>query len=140
MTQAAPESVDKNVQGSPQGTPRKVRKRSNEPVFWSLFGAGGVVTALLMPALVFIIGFAAPLGLLGADALGYERMLAFGGSLFGKLCLGTVVSLTFWHACHRIYHSMHDLGIDTSRGPWATVSYGLAALGTIVTIIVLIRI
>ncbi len=99
-----------------------------------------MVAALLMPVLVLIIGFAGPLGLLGDDALGYERMIAFASSLFGKLCLGTVVSLTFWHSSHRIYHSMHDLGIDTSRGPWATLFYGLAALGTIVTIIVLIRI
>ncbi len=133
MTPTAPESVNRNVVQPPPLT----RKRSNEPIFWSLFGAGGVVTALLMPALVLIIGFA---GLLGNDALGYERMIAFASSLFGTLCLGTVVSLTFWHSCHRIYHSMHDLGIDTSRGPWAILFYGLAALGTIVTIIVLIRI
>ncbi len=136
MTQAAPESVNSKA----QRPSRLSRKRSNEPVFWSLFGAGGVVAALLMPVLVLLIGFAGPLGLLGDDALGYERMIAFASSLFGKLCLGTIVSLTFWHACHRIYHSMHDLGIDTSRGPWALLFYGLAALGTIGTIVVLISI
>lgn len=138
MTQIASDSANRKA-GQPS-SPRLSRKRSNEPVFWSLFGAGGVVTALLMPVLVLIIGFAAPLGLLGADAIGYERMLALAGSLVGKLCLAGVVSLTFWHACHRIYHSLHDLGFDTSRGPWALVSYGLAALGTIVTVAVLFSI
>lgn len=113
------------------------RKRSNEPVFWSLFGAGGVVSALLLPVLVLVIGIAGPLGLLGSGALDYERAITFASGLFGKLFLGVVISLTFWHACHRIYHSLHDLGINTSRGPWTILFYGLAALGTIITIVAL---
>ena len=36
--------------------------RSNEPAFWSLFSAGGVLTALVIPVLVVLLGFAAPLG------------------------------------------------------------------------------
>jgi len=35
-------------------------KRSNLPIFWSLFGAGGTLAALLGPVLVFITGIAAP--------------------------------------------------------------------------------
>ncbi|MEI6722867.1 MAG: fumarate reductase subunit D, partial [Betaproteobacteria bacterium] len=31
-------------------------KRSNAPIFWSLFGAGGMLSALTGPALVFITG------------------------------------------------------------------------------------
>jgi fumarate reductase subunit D len=118
-------------------TTRVRRKRSNEPVFWSLFGAGGVVAALVLPALVLVTGIVGPLGLLGSGALGYERAIAFVSSFFGKLFLGVVISLTFWHACHRIHHSLHDLGIPTSRGPWAALFYGLAALGTIITIVAL---
>ena len=41
-------------------------KRSNAPIFWSLFGAGGVVSALLGPVLVLIVGIAVPLGAVAA--------------------------------------------------------------------------
>ena len=125
-----------------------MRKRSNEPVFWSLFGAGGVVTALLAPALVLVTGLAGPLGLLGADALAYDRVMAFAGSLVGKLFLFGVISLTFWHAFHRVYHSLHDLGfyqwlrqrgVDHGHGLFAAVFYGLAAVGSIAALVVLGR-
>ena len=35
-------------------------RRSNAPIFWSLFGAGGVLSALIGPMLVFITGIAVP--------------------------------------------------------------------------------
>jgi fumarate reductase subunit D len=34
----------------------KTRKRSNAPIFWGLFGAGGMIAALVGPMLVFITG------------------------------------------------------------------------------------
>ena len=89
-------------------------KRSNAPIFWSLFGAGGMLSALIGPALVFITGIAVPLGfLLGPDTMSYARMLAFAGNWAGKAFLFVVVSLFMWHAVHRIFHSLHDFGIRT---------------------------
>ena len=38
-------------------------KRSIAPVFWLLFGAGGMLAALAGPALVLITGLAAPTGI-----------------------------------------------------------------------------
>ena len=38
------------------------KQRSSEPFFWSLFGAGGVVVAFIVPMLIFITGVAGPLG------------------------------------------------------------------------------
>lgn len=52
-------------------------KRSNEPIFWSLFGAGGLLAALIGPALVFITGIAVPLVLMNPDTMSYAHMLAF---------------------------------------------------------------
>jgi fumarate reductase subunit D len=37
-------------------------KRPIEPLLWLLFSAGGMASAMLMPALVFLFGLAFPLG------------------------------------------------------------------------------
>jgi len=109
-----------------------MRKRSNEPIFWSLFGAGGVVAALSVPALVFVTGLAVPLGLLSPEALSYERMNALVDSLFGGLCVFIVISLLLWHAMLRINHSLHDFGIHAGIAG-KVFFYGLAFIGTIAT-------
>ena len=36
--------------------------RSNEPAFWSLFSAGGMVAAFLIPAAIFITAYMVPQG------------------------------------------------------------------------------
>lgn len=108
-------------------------KRSNEPVFWSLFGAGGVLSALIGPVLIFITGIAVPLGfLLPSDTLSHAHALAFVQHPLGKIVLLTVIALFLFHGCHRMLHSLHDLGLKT--GARATFGfYGFATLGTIAT-------
>jgi len=87
-------------------------KRSNAPVFWLLFGAGGMLSALLGTMLVFITGIAVPLGWpLSAELMTYERMLAFAQHGVGKAFVFVVVALFAWHAVHRIFHSLHDVGV-----------------------------
>lgn len=87
-------------------------KRSNAPIFWLLFGAGGMLSALLGPMPVFITGIAVPLGLLlPRDTMAYPRMLALAQHGAGKGFLFAVIALFAWHAAHRLFHSLHDLGI-----------------------------
>lgn len=107
-----------------------MRKRSNQPPFWLLFGAGGMLSALLGAALVFITGIAAPLGLEPRAAMSYPDLLAFARNPAGKAFLFAVVSLFAWHGAHRIYHTLHDLGIPT--GLIAKLAcYGVALLVTV---------
>ena len=91
-----------------------------------------MLSALIGPALVFITGIAVPLGfLLVPDAMSYTRMLHLAQHWLGKAFLFAVVSLFLWHAVHRIFHSLHDIGIHT--GAMAKlVCYGSALAGTLV--------
>jgi fumarate reductase subunit D len=115
-------------------------KRSNAPIFWLLFGAGGMLSALLGTMLVFITGIAVPLGTpLPSDLMSYPRMLAFAQNWAGKGFLFVVIALFAWHAVHRIYHSLHDLGVHT--GALAKiVCYGSALAITLVAAVSLLSI
>jgi fumarate reductase subunit D len=107
-------------------------KRSNEPIFWSMFGAGGMLAALFGPTLVFITGIAVPLAIVvPQDLMSYPHMLALAQNWLGKLCIFAVVALFLWHAAHRIHIMLHDLGVHASTATRVVV-YGLALLGTLV--------
>ena len=47
--------------------------KSNEPIWWSLFSAGGMVAAMIFPILIIITGILIPFGLAGGDPLNFER-------------------------------------------------------------------
>ena len=114
-------------------------KRSHEPIFWSLFGAGGVLSALVAPILIFITGIIAPIGLwMPPQALDYSRVLGFAQHWLGKLLLLAVISLFLFHAMHRIYHGLHDIGVHAGTGAMAT-AYGSAFLGTLVAAALLFK-
>lgn len=115
-------------------------KRSNKPIFWSLFGAGGMLSALVGPALIFVTGIAVPAGiLLNKETTSYERVLAFAQSGFGKLALLAVIALFLFHGLHRMYHCLHDFGIHVGPGRKA-LFHGFAAAGTLATLWLLIAI
>ena len=115
-------------------------KRSHEPIFWSLFGAGGVLSALLAPILIFITGIITPIGIwMPHQALAYERVLAFSQHWIGKALILAVISLFLFHAAHRIYHGLHDIGVHAGTGAMVA-SYGGALIGTLVTAWVLVSI
>ena len=117
-----------------------MRKRSNAPIFWLLFGAGGMLSALFGSALVFITGIAAPLAWpFGPDFMSYPRALAFSQHWFGKGLLFVVVMLFAWHAVHRIYHSLHDVGIHTGTAA-KLICYGTAMAITLVAAAALLAI
>ena len=115
-------------------------KRSNEPIFWSLFGAGGMLAALIGPALVFITGIAVPFGLiLAPDTMSYANMLAFSQHWAGKVFVLAVIALFLWHAAHRIGILLHDFGIH-AIALVKVVVYGSALLGTVVAAYALLKI
>ena len=119
---------------------KKALKRSNAPIFWGLFGAGGMFSALVGPALVFITGIAVPMGLLfPSGTMSYPKMLAFSQNFIGKGFIFAVIALFLWFAVHRIYHSLHEFGIHAGMGA-KLLCYGSAFAATVVSASILLRI
>jgi len=105
-------------------------KRSNKPIFWSLFGAGGMLSALGGPALILVTGLALPLGFV---PLAYERAHALALHPLGEAAIVAVIGLFLFHGCHRLYHSLHDLGVHVGAGIKAAC-HGFAFLGTLLAV------
>jgi fumarate reductase subunit D len=114
-------------------------KRSNKPIFWSLFGAGGMLSALVAPALIFITGIAVPTAILNKESMAYERVLAFAQNGLGKLAIFVVITLFLFHGCHRMYHCLHDFGIHVGPGLKA-LFHGFAAAGGLAAAVLLVLI
>lgn len=114
-------------------------KRSTQPVFWLLFGAGGMLSALIGAMLVFLTGFALPLGTaFPSGAASYDALLGFEHHWAGALFTFVVISLFLWHGVHRIFHSLHDVGVR-ARGAAAIACYGFASVGTLAAGFLLLR-
>ena len=106
-------------------------KRSNDPIFWSLFGAGGMLSALVGAALVFVTGIAVPLGfLVSQDLMRYQRMLDYAHHWLGKVIAFAVIVLFLWHAALRIFHMLHDFGVHAGAGA-KLICFGVPLLCTI---------
>ena len=112
-------------------------KRVITPIFWLPFGAGGMLSALFGPVLVFVTGIALPLGwLLAPD---YQFWLGLVRAPLGKLIILAIIVPFLWHSVHRIYHCLHDFGIHATVTV-RVICYGVALLGTITAVIALLAI
>lgn len=120
--------------------PATLPKRSISPLFWLLFGAGGMLAALFGPGLILVTGIIIPHGWgVPSSFDSYANALWLARNPLGKLVLFGVIALLFWHAAERAFLTLHDMHV----GPvlplrWAT--YGVAAVLTLVVAAVLLAI
>lgn len=109
-------------------------KRSNEPIWWALFSAGGVCFAVFVPAAILFIGLLVPMGILPGETLGFEHsrslLFSFGGLIF----IGVIICLPLFHAVHRIRHGLHDLKLGSDK-PNKIVAYGSAIVVSILALV-----
>ncbi|WP_415720086.1 fumarate reductase subunit FrdD [Photobacterium ganghwense] len=109
-------------------------RRSDEPIWWGLFGVGGTWFAMITPVTVLVLGIMVPMGMLDADAMSYERVSGFVTSIIGGLFTIATLALPMWHAMHRLHHGMHDLKIHAGTagkvGCYAT-AFLISALAVI---------
>ncbi len=111
--------------------------RSNKPIVWGPFAAGGTLTAFLTPVLVLLTLLVA----LGhaPELFAYERMHAFAGHWLAKLAIAATVFLSLWSTAHRLRITCYDLGIRADTLV-ATVVYAGALAGTAASVLYLTRI
>jgi len=103
----------------------------SEPVLWSLFSAGGVISALVAPGLILVFLILAPLGVLPAEALSAPHLAKLFHPVLVRLALFGVIALTFIHWAHRFRFAVYDLGLKTARGAVAVICYGTAVAGSV---------
>jgi len=113
----------------------------NKAMFWSLFAAGGTLTAFVFPVLALIILIAAhgslPDGI--PEIMKFEQMKELLANWIGKLAAFGTVSLALWHAAHRLRVGLYGLGLRADSLV-AVVGYGIALVGTILTAYYLLQI
>ena len=103
--------------------------RSNEPFWWSLFSAGGVVAAFFMPITILLTAIAIPAGVVSADGL---RQLA--GHPLTRLYLFVLISLPMFHWAHRFRYVVVDLGFKSISSILPIVCYGTALVVTLLAL------
>ena len=99
---------------------------SREIFWWSLFSAGGVLSALVVPAMILATGFILPRR--GTDDEAWEHVHAVMGWWPVRLALFVVLAFSFVHCAHRIRHVLMDLGLRGFGQLLAGACYGGAAL------------
>ena len=99
--------------------------KSNEPIWWSLFSAGGVVAAFFFPVTIIITSVAVSAGWTSTEGL---RELA--GHPLARLYLLLLISLPLFHWAHRFRYVAIDLGLKRLSGVLPFFCYGTAILGT----------
>jgi fumarate reductase subunit D len=103
--------------------------KSAEPFVWLGFSAGGVVSALVVPALLFLFGVAFPLGWI--EPPDHAHLHAVLTHAVTRLALFGLCFLSLVHFAHRFRFTLID-GLQLRRfDPLvATGTYGTAVAGT----------
>ena len=105
-------------------------RRPIEPLLWLLFSAGGVMSALFAPIILFLFGLAFPLGWLSPPDLG--RVQSVFGHPLARLAIFVVCSLSLFHWAHRFRYTLYDgLQIKHLNEAINAGCYGGAILGTL---------
>src|SRR5687767_9215620 len=103
-----------------------MKRRPIEPMFWSLFGGGGAISALFLPVLLFLIGIAAPLGWID---LSFSNVNSLVSPWYSRVVIFGIVSLSLFHWAHRFRFTLHEgLQLHPYDKPIAFLCYGGAAV------------
>jgi fumarate reductase subunit D len=108
---------------------RKSSTLALEPLLWMLFSAGGMLAALLMPALLFLFGVAFPLGWIAPPD--HAQLLELLRHPVTRLTLFLLCVLSLVHWAHRFRYTLYDgLQIKHLNQPVNVFCYGGAIVGS----------
>jgi fumarate reductase subunit D len=104
-----------------------------------LFSAGGVLSALLMPILLFLFGLAFPLGWIAPPS--HEYLLAMLRNPLTRAGLFLLCTLSLFHWAHRFRYTLYDgLQIKQLDELINLFCYGGAIVGSLTAAWLLLRI
>jgi fumarate reductase subunit D len=108
-----------------------VVKRSKEPLVWAMFSGGGMLAALALPAVAFVLWFAIPLG--WVETPSYRDLIDKISHPVVRIAIFGFVTLSLFHWGHRFRYTLYDgLQLGHLYGMIATVCYGGATVLTLV--------
>ncbi len=110
-------------------------KRYFEPMWWSLFGAGGAISALFLPVLLFFTGIAFPLGWVEPSQTSLKTLV---DPWYSRLLILAIVSLSMFHWAHRFRFTLHEgLQLKEHDKLISTLCYGASVVITGISAFVL---
>lgn len=112
-------------------------KKSNDAIWWSLFAAGGVISAIFIPVLILITGIVIPFTVRGEEAFLYERIYGAVSNPITRILIFCLIIFPFFHFAHRFRSILIDVGLSKFRPAISVICYGGAIVGTVITVIVL---
>ena len=108
-----------------------------EPILWLLFGQGILLGTILLTGWLLVVGIAAPLGIV--DTLSYTRAHDLGASLIGRMLLLALIALPLWKGAHHMRHVFIDMDGGDRDAMVAPLLYLLAAAGSLLAILAVVR-
>ena len=109
--------------------------KSNEPFWWALFGAGGMIAALLLPITIVITSI-----LVMASVVSTDELRVLFTKPVVRVYLFAIISLPLFHWAHRFRFTLVDLGLKSLKAPIAALCYGSAIAGSVVAALLLLGI
>jgi fumarate reductase subunit D len=114
-------------------------KRTAEPFLWLLFSAGGMLAAMLIPALFLLFAILFPLGWLGPPD--HAHLLTVLRFPLTRLALLGLFVLALFHAAHRFRYTLYDgLQLKSHGDIINGLCYGLATVGSVLAADLLLRV
>lgn len=110
--------------------------KSNKPIIWGTFAAGGTVAAFVAPILILLFLLAATGHV--APGFDYVKLHAVAAHWFGKVAIFGVLFLLFWSQAHRLRITCFDFGLRADTLV-AVTFYTLAGAGSIAALFYVLR-